>query len=122
MSVEEESGIVSNAAEKYAKWSIIFQITPWLVLIVLGLLKDNGVTLNVALKIPFLGLINVLLLLSLLVIGGIFSFMAFIKAKSEEPPIKKRYVILIVLSAIHAAGVFLLLFAVVVVLLQPPQI
>ena len=119
--MEEESEGVSNAAEKYAKWSIIIQITPWLGLIVLELLKDNGVIPNVALEMSFWGLISVL---SLLVIGGIFSFMAFIKAGSEEPPIKKRYVILIVLSAIHAVIIFqMLLLGVVLALMNSqPQI
>ena len=115
--MEEEPEIISNAAEKYAKWSIILQISPWLGLIVLEYLSDNGL-------IPKPGGPIGLIILTLPIIGGIFSFMALIKAGSEEPPIKKRYVILIVLSAIHVGTIFFMFLGLVLfaVMNSQPQI
>ncbi len=100
MSVEEEVEPQPNVAAKYAKWSIILQITPYIWSIVPNTLKEPLHELNY-----WIWFGNSILL----VVGVIFSFIALRKARKQVDIPTNGYVVLFVLSLIHILTLLVLL-------------
>lgn len=102
--MEEDPEPQSNVAAKYAKWSIIFQITPYIWFSIqryfVELLHELIYWIWIGISI-------------LPVVGVIFSFIALRKARKQVDSSTGQYVALFVLSLIHIltllASLFLLL-------------